>query len=263
MISSKPSQYIKGYVEFYKLKFKVTPDVLIPRPETELLVDKALSFLKHTADLPTHRSTGTPTHRYTDILILDIGTGSGNIAISIAKNLSLHLEGVKLKIIATDISTKALKVAKQNAKLHGVEAQIEFVESDLLAAVNNDVLIHRLTDTPTHRPTDILIVTNLPYIPSARIPYLGSSVKDFEPKVALDGGEDGFALYRKLFKQILRLHLEGPPAGRAGVKLIIGEIDYTHGELAVNEALKYFPKASVEVKTDLAYKQRILKITFP
>ena len=216
MISSKPSQYIKGWVEFYKLKFKVTSDVLIPRPETELLVDAVISFLQTTNyKLPT---------------VLDLGTGSGCIAISIAKNLP------DTKIIASEISEKALKIARKNAKLH--QANIEFILSDLLENIKMPVNV---------------IVTNLPYIPSERIPYLDSSVKDFEPLVALDGGEDGFKLYRKLFGEIKQKNWKP--------KLIIGEIDYTHGELAVNEALKYFPGAKVEVKTDLAHKQRILKIT--
>ncbi len=224
MISSKPSQYIKGWVEFYKLRFKVTPDVLIPRPETELLVDAVISFARTSL---------------TRLTILDLGTGSGNIAISLAS----HLRGVNVNIIATDISKKALKVAKQNAKLHGVLDKIEFFQSNLL-----DCRALR-----ARNDKDMVIVTNLPYIPSARIPYLDSSVKDFEPLVALDGGVDGFDLYRKLFAQIKEKGWEP--------KLIVGEIDYTHGQLAVDEAYKYFPKAQVEVKTDLFKKQRILKIT--
>lgn len=222
---NKPKQYIQGWVEFYKLKFKVTDDVLIPRPETELLVDEVLNYCN--------------LYPKTCNLILDLGTGSGNIAISIAKNAPA------VNVIAIDISKKALRVAAKNAKLHGVEDRIRFIKSNLLSGLN----CHLLPVT-----CNLLIVTNLPYIPSGRIPYLDSSVKDFEPHIALDGGEDGFALYRKLFQQI-RLHL-------SGVKLIIGEIDYTHGELAANEAQRYFPDATVEVKTDLAHKQRILRITF-
>lgn len=228
MTSSKPYQYIKGWVEFYKLRFKVTPDVLIPRPETELLVDEVLNSIKyHVAGI-----------KGKNILILDIGTGAGNIAISIAKNAP----GVK--ILATDVSSSTLKVSRQNAKLHGVSKRINFIHSNLL---ENPLILNT-------KYKILILVTNLPYIPSARIPYLDSSVKDFEPHIALDGGEDGFALYRKLFQQI-RLHL-------SGVKLIIGEIDYTHGELAANEAQMNFPDAMVEVKTDLAHKQRILRITF-
>src|SRR3989338_10807845 len=228
MTSSKPSQYIKGWIEFYKLKFKVTPDVLIPRPETELLVDEVLKFYT-LYPIP-----------YT---LIDLGTGSGNIAISIAKNLSLHLKGVNVNIIATDISAKALEVAKQNAKFHGVEDKITFTRSNLLS-----VWIQKIRSFKMY-PFDI-IITNLPYIPSARIPYLDSSVKDFEPHIALDGGKDGFELYRKLFTQIRERSWKP--------KLILGEIDYTHGELAINEAQKYFPNAKVEVKTDLVHKQRIL-----
>lgn len=214
MISSRPSQYLQGWVEFYKLKFKITPDVLIPRPETELLVDEVLKFAKDKI-----------------LTVLDLGTGSGNIAISIAKN------NKKIKVFATEISEKALDSAKENAKKHKVDKRIFFIESDLLSNV---------------MAAPDIIVTNLPYIPTERIPYLDSSVKDFEPHIALDGGEDGFELYRKLFKQMKEKNLIP--------QLFAGEIDYTHGQLALNEALKYFPDAEVEVKTDLAFKQRILII---
>lgn len=237
MISSKPYQYTKGWVEFYKLKFKVTPDVLIPRPETELLIDEVLDFI-YTLPKPN------------TLTIFDLGTGAGNIAISLAKNLS-HLQGVT--ILATDISKKALKVAKQNAKLHGVTKSITFLQSDLLSSC---------------KIAPDIIVANLPYIPSERIPYLEPSVKDFEPTIALDGSKDGFDLYRKLFKQLKEQNwlARRSPAKRRDegrtLKMFVGEIDYTHGELAINEAQKYFPKARVEVKTDLSHKQRILLIGF-
>ena len=246
----KPIQYQKGYVEFYKLRFKVTPAVLIPRPETELLVDYVLNFVCQLRPTP---------YNLQPITILDLGTGSGNIAISIAKNLDIYLPTCYLptcqvgaRIIATDISVKALKVARQNAKLHGVENKIIFIKSNLLSAFHSNTAQYQSNNNPD------IIVTNLPYIPSARIPYLDSSVKDFEPHVALDGGEDGFELYRKLFQQISDLATQHR---RLLPMLIIGEIDYTHGELATMEAQKYFPKAEIEVKTDLAHKQRILLIS--
>ena len=250
MISSKPSQhnnepsqYIKGYVEFYKLKFKVNKDVLIPRPETELLVDEVLAFTR------LHLGQGAT------LTILDIGTGAGNIAISIAKHLHASRQGlptsdVGTRIIATDISEKALAVAKQNAKLHGVKNKIKFLKSDLLSAFNYTLYPVRRSFGP--KPYTLIIVTNLPYIPSARIPYLDSSVKDYEPHVALDGGKDGFDLYRKLFKQIKKLKLS--PA------LLAGEIDYTQADIALNEALKYFPNSHAEAKLDLTHRQRILVI---
>lgn len=250
---SKPIQYTKGYVEFYKLKFKVTPDVLIPRPETELLVDEVLRFLA------THPERATRVEGSQIVTILDIGTGAGNIAISIAKNLLKQLPTfyVGIQIIATEISKEALKVAQQNAKLHGVANKITFVQSDLLSVFLNahDLRFHLgggKLKTDFLQDIDI-IVTNLPYIPSARIPYLDPSVKDFEPHVALDGGEDGFALYRELFQQI---------TDKGWLpKLIIGEVDYTHGELAVLEAQKSFPDARIEVKKDLAHLQRVLLVS--
>lgn len=213
MKDNTPIQYKRGWVEFYKLRFKVTQDVLIPRPETELLVDEVL--------------------RLKPKVVLDIGTGSGNIAISIAKNLP----GVK--VIASDISIKALKIAKQNAKLHAVKEQIDFIISDLLENINMS--------------SDV-IVTNLPYIPTERISYLDSSVKDYEPRIALDGGEDGFSIYRKLFVQMKEKKIFP--------KYFFGEIDYTHGDQAMDEAGKLFPDSEFQVKTDLNHKQRILKITF-
>lgn len=239
-LAGGPKQYIRGWCEFYKLKFKITHDVLIPRPETELLVDEILKFYT----LPPQEGRVNPI----PFTLIDVGTGCGNIAISIAKNRNGHPGGVH--IIATDISKKALKVAKQNAKLHGVQDKIEFVQSDLLNTIASSVDI---------------IVSNLPYIPSARIPYLEPSVKDHEPLIALDGGPDGFDLYRKLFQQISkRMHNPGldlnAQTGIGKLKLIVCEIDYTQGELAVNEAQKYFPDAQIEVKHDLAKKQRILVI---
>ncbi len=236
----KPIQYQKGYVEFYKLRFKVTPDTLIPRPETELLVDAVIKNIEGKT------------------IVLDVGTGTGNIAISIAKNTP------DIQIIATDVSESALKIARQNAKLHGVEDKITFIQNNLLNVIpsvtrnlppQTNKLARKIATSliaPRNDNKIDVIVTNLPYIPSARIPYLDSSVKDFEPHVALDGGEDGFELYRKLFKQIKQKGLKP--------KLILGEIDYTHGELAALEAQKYFPNAQIEVKKDLAYKQRILLV---
>lgn len=215
--SQIPKQYLKGWVEFYKLKFKVDERVLIPRPETELLVDEVIKFFQ-----PNQ-------------IILDIGTGSGNIAISLSKNLK------RAKLFAVDISDDALDLAKENAELNKVHDKIFFIKSDLLEFTGPNVKID-------------IIVTNLPYIPRGRMPYLDASVRYFEPWIALVGGTDGFDLYRKLFQQIKEKNLNP--------KLLVGEIDYTHGDLAIQEAKKYFPRATVEVKTDLAQNIRILLIHF-
>lgn len=240
--TNEPKPYQQGWIEFYKLRFRLTPDVLIPRPETELLVDEVLNRIKNSEPIIQDRKVAS--FAYTSkFLILDIGTGSGNIAISIAKNLPSHISNENVKIIATDVSKEALVIARQNAKLHRVTEKIKFIQSDLLSSVT-------LNDDPQ---ASLIIVTNLPYIPTARIPYLDSSVVDFEPHVALDGGEDGFSLYRKLFSQIIVSGLN--------IDLLLGEIDYTHGDIAKIEAERFFPNSKVEVKTDLAHKQRILYIS--
>lgn len=237
MKNDEPEQYKRGWVEFFKLKFKVTPDVLIPRPETELLVEKVIKINPK--------------------LVLDVGTGAGNIAISVAKNL----KGVR--VTATDVSEDAIKIAKQNAKLHGVEEKVEFIHADLLDVYSSSVARSLKAKSSLRRAgsnskdalfVPDLIVTNLPYIPSERIEYLDASVKDFEPRVALDGGDDGFGLYRKLFEQMIQKKIIP--------SFFIGEIDYTHAEIAVTCALKYFPKARIEVEKDLAHMQRFLVIEF-
>ncbi len=238
--SNRPKQYLQGWVEFYKLKFKVTPDVLIPRPESELLVDDVLAFIGSDPKLTNQdqKSKKGPT------LIIDVGTGAGNIAISIAKNLP------NAKIFATDISEEALEVARENAIKNKVEKRIFFLQSDLLDSISTGESL--LIGSSSLQNDNLVIVTNLPYIPRARISYLDPSVRDFEPIIALDGGSDGFDLYRKLFAQMVEKNIIP--------KLFVGEIDYTQGEMAINEAQKYFPTAKVEVKTDLAKKQRILVI---
>lgn len=249
-LRNAPKQYQQGWTEFYKLKFNLTPDVLIPRPESELLVDEVLALCHPRPDRGSKNDSVDSRLRGNDmgggndnIVVLDVGTGSGAIAIAIAKNAP------NIKILASDISQKALDVAESNAKKHKVHDRMFFVLSDLLEG------IQAIPD---------IVVTNLPYIPTARLKYIDPMVTEFEPRVALDGGEDGFELYRKLFQQ-LALHLKGVKLNHPeGVKLkyLFGEIDYTHGELAIQEALNYFPNAEVDVKKDLTHMQRILSIKF-
>lgn len=160
-----PLPYILGHWEFFGLDFNVTKDVLIPRPETELLVEKAIAWIK--------ASPGRTS-------IADVGTGSGAIAISIATQLS-HVH-----ILATDISPAALSVAKSNAKKFNVEKQIEFIECDLLPT----------GDVP--HSTFNLICANLPYIPTKTLQQL--PIYGREPTLALDGGPDGLDVYRRLLE---------------------------------------------------------------
>ena len=159
----EPTAYITGHREFYGLDFYVNPHVLIPRPETELLVEMALTLVQN--------------HRLATIA--DIGTGCGAIAISLA----LHLP--RVKIYATDISSSALEVAKTNCKKHGVLNRIHLLQGDML--------------DPLPKPVD-LIVTNLPYVKKAELPQVNTA--KFEPFLALNGGSDGLQKIRRLCQQV-------------------------------------------------------------
>ncbi|MDP5276807.1 peptide chain release factor N(5)-glutamine methyltransferase [Chengkuizengella axinellae] len=172
--AGEPVQYIIGSQEFYGYNFKVTPSVLIPRPETEILVEKMMQECRH---IWQH---GEP-------IIADVGTGSGIIPTTLAIN------NPSWKFIAIDISDQALHIAKENALAHEVKEQIEFVQGDLL-----EPLIE------SKREIDVLI-SNPPYIPSKDMQELQTEVKDFEPSNALDGGTDGLYFYEKMIKQISEL----------------------------------------------------------
>ncbi len=225
----KPIQYQNGYVEFYKLKLAINPNVLIPRPETELIVDEVLHYIKQNPNQ--------------NITVWDIGTGSGNIAIAIASNSTTQLSQGSLKILASDISPAALDVTKRNAKFHAVQDSIIFVTGHLLNSLPKQQLLN----------THLVIVANLPYIPTKRIPTLDPSVKDFEPHLALDGGEDGFELYRELFVEIKKEGLKPD--------LIMGEIDYLQGRIALAEIQKYFSEAKCTILQDLTGLDRFFVVT--
>lgn len=161
-----PVAYLTGEKEFFGLTFSVTPATLIPRPETEQLVETALTSIPVRADL----------------LVADIGTGSGCIAIALARHRP------RLHIIAADHSRAALKVARRNARRHHVASQISFRQSDLLAAVPSTTRIS-------------LLIANLPYLKQTMNAW---SLLRHEPRLALDGGVDGLAVYRRFFQQLLR-----------------------------------------------------------
>jgi release factor glutamine methyltransferase len=163
----EPVAHIIGRQEFWSLDFHVTSDVLIPRPETERLVEIALNLAREVA-------------RAEALQILDIGTGSGAIAISLAKELSSSV------IWATDISCAALEIAQRNAARHGAADQIHFLHGDLFAALGET------------RGRFALIVSNPPYIRTAEIEALEPEVRLWEPHAALDGGVDGLEFYRRI-----------------------------------------------------------------
>jgi release factor glutamine methyltransferase len=162
----EPLQYLTGCQEFFKLDFEVTPDVLIPRPETELLVEFSLEVLK---DNPTS-------------LIADIGTGSGCIAISLLHELP------RARAVATDISVDALQVARRNAERHSVMDRLALTESDCFSAISRDALFS-------------LIVSNPPYVREDEWPRLQREVREHEPRSALVSGPDGLTMIRRLLDE--------------------------------------------------------------
>lgn len=167
--AGEPSQYITGHQEFYGLDFLVTPAVLIPRPETEFLVERVI---KLAADSSKEQNS----------LIVDIGTGSGCIAISLA----VHLP--QARFIATDISAAALEVARANAGRHRVADRIKFLEGDELEP---------LAQLGLEGAVDVL-VSNPPYVEEATSQFVQREVREWEPHAALFGGADGLDFYRRL-----------------------------------------------------------------
>lgn len=204
-----PLQYIIGEQEFMGLRFKVNSNVLIPRQDTETLVEQVLKIVKP------------------GMKVLDLCTGSGCVLISVLKNAP------ELTGMGGDISKTALLVAKENAKLHEVDA--EWVRSDLFDNITE---------------TFDVIMANPPYIPTGEILSLMPEVRDFEPENALDGGADGLDFYRKIAGQV-KDYLN--PGG-----YVYMEIGYDQGE-AVSELMRNAGFTEVEVIKDLARNDRVVK----
>ncbi len=210
----EPLPYLLGHWEFYGLDFLVNPGVLIPRPETELMVEDALGWIRQ---------------RKKPVKSIDVGTGCGCIAISLARcTPGLHF-------LATDISRPALHTSALNAARHGVRDRIELVQADLLE--------------PFSGPFD-LVCANLPYIPSGKLD--GLEVTRHEPRAALDGGPDGL-------REIERLLGQAAPRMAAGGLLLL-EIEFEQGQQAKELADDAFPSASIKVLPDLAGLPRLLRI---
>ena len=219
----EPLSYITGEKEFWSLKFKVSRDTLIPRPETEILVQAVLDIIKYPSPPPLPIGERI---KVRGIKILDIGTGSGNVAVSIAK------ESPESHVFTVDKSDSALSVAKENAIIHNVAGRITFLKGDLCIPFN-----------PPSPPFvkggkeglfDI-IVSNPPYIPTGDIEGLMPEVRDWEPRWALDGGKDGLEIVRKIIKDApLFLKSKGFLAMEIGfgqseeVSRIISETDKFH-----------------------------------
>jgi len=214
-LNHEPTAYIIGHCEFYGLDFYVDPRVLIPRPESELLVEAALGFAS------TH-----PARK-----IAEVGTGSGAIAIALARHLP------QAKIYASDISAAALEVAAINCQKHGVGNRIQLLLGDMLEVFPE--------------PVD-LIVANLPYIRDRKMGKLSPEIRRFEPKSALAGGEDGLDKVRQLCQQAGdRLHPEG---------CLLLEIGLGQARAVTAFLASLFPSAEIKVMPDLSGIDRVLSL---
>lgn len=215
----EPLAYILGEKEFWSLDFIVTADVLVPRPETELLVETALRLLNHG---PKEGATK----------VLDLGTGSGAVAVSLAK------ERGDWALWATDLSVRALEVARLNAWRHGVSPRIRFAAGDLFAAVEES------------KERFYLLVCNPPYVAQREMDDLSPEVRDWEPRLALCGGFDGLDFYRRIIR-------EGPrylaPEGFVALEIGAGMAEAVAGLFAAAGCY-----SSPDVYQDLAGRDRVI-----
>ena len=227
----EPLQYITGHQEFWSLDFKVTPDVLIPRPETEILVEEAIKVVS---------GQGSGASESRSPIILDLCTGSGCIAVSLAKEFENAV------VYAVDISDAALKVARENSERHGVKDRVTFLSGDLYKAFENRPPI---TD---HRPLLFdLVVSNPPYVKSEDIPNIQPEVRDYEPRMAVDGGPEGLDFYKRI--------VSGAPAHLLSGGWLMVEVG--EGQAAtVSEMMKNTGSfESISTAKDLAGIDRVVK----
>lgn len=212
--TGEPLPYVLGRWEFYGFELIVTPDTLIPRPETELLIEYALSWLEK-----------NPAHRFA----ADVGTGSGCITVAIAAHVH------NINFISSDISFAALEIARQNLRNHDLEKRVELLQADLLG--------------PIQKPFD-LICANLPYIPTGTLKTL--RIYGREPTHALDGGSQGLDLIQRLLQQSQDRLTEGG--------LLLMEIEASQGKAALKLAQKTLGGIQMEIKSDLAGRDRLIAI---
>lgn len=215
---AEPVAYLVGQREFFSLRFKVTRDVLIPRPDTETLVMEVLDGIK-----------GRESPK-----ILDLCTGSGCVAVAVARNSKL------VTVCATDISPAAIAIARENAQHHQVQDRVELIESDLFTAIAAD------------KKFDV-IASNPPYIPSAEIDKLDAEVAQHEPRLALDGGPDGLTVLRKI--------IDDAPNYAAANALLLLEFTPEQADALAAIVIAHGAYSEVSIRKDLAQRPRVLKAT--
>ena len=233
----EPVAYIRGVKEFYGLAFGVDERALIPRPESERLVEAGVAAVMQRLPASLGRSDRQP------IEVLDVGTGSGAIVISVAVDLRRRRVDLGRDVLlrATDASAEALSLARENAVGHAVADAIDFVETDLLPL-----------DGPEHGGGVDVVLANLPYVRSDAIPTLPIAAS-FEPRIALDGGADGLAVIRRLLGRL--------PASLAPDGVALFEIGADQGVDAPAAAAEVLPGWGVAVENDLAGLPRVLRVS--
>jgi release factor glutamine methyltransferase len=217
-LDHEPVAYILGHCEFYGIDFCIDYRTLVPRPETELLVEKAVELAQHISQSGKQ------------ITIADVGTGCGAIAISLALALP------QAKIYATDASPLALQVAEVNCRRHTVDGRVKLLHGNLLEP------LPQLID---------MIVANLPYIKDCEFKDLSPEIRDYEPAVALAGGENGLDKIREMLEQM---------TGRLSYgACFLLEIGLGQSKMVTSLIKNYFPKASIELVSDLGGIERVVK----
>lgn len=232
-LEHEPVALITGHKEFYGYDFKVTTDTLIPRPETELLVELALNEVRNYESKIMNQE---------NVVCIDIGTGSGNIIISIASELrKSHSPFI---LLATDISKKALSIAKKNAKIHSVDRTITFLHGDLLVPCHPYIKQNQ----------KIIITANLPYLSQTLYKETSPEVHDFEPISALVSEREGLDHYYRLLESIKNLPVKKPPL------ILFLEISPEQTIALKSFVSSLFPNAKILVHKDLAEKDRVVQI---
>ncbi|MGA3067422.1 MAG: peptide chain release factor N(5)-glutamine methyltransferase [Tepidisphaeraceae bacterium] len=217
----EPIAYLTGKAHFFNLEFEVTPEVLIPRPDTETLVENVVQLIRHQSGLESPR-------------VLDLCTGSGCIAAAVAHHVK------KAVVVATEISPAGAALARRNVERLGLVGRVTVEEGDLFEP------LERLVD---RQPFD-LILANPPYVPTGQIATLDRNVRDFEPMAALDGGLDGLAIHRRILQQ-------SPQRLKAGGHIFL-EIAFDQGELAVQLVREHPQFVDAKVLKDHAGNDRVL-----